>query len=204
MRNAISIAGFPLVGKSTQAAALARILPNIGMVDTGEILRNFDPGQNDFLKQLKTEIDRRMAEGELLESELVQNILGAELDRQYGDSSLSEIEILVFPGSPRKLAEADWLMNTMLPQIGFKLSAVYHLDVPIEELDRRRQLRKGRESEDTAQGFAKRVKKFNSETVPTIDRLDSLGLVVKIDGFRSIEEVTNDIASHLLATTVSL
>ena len=86
------------------------------------------------------------------------------------------------------------------------LDAVILLDVPREESIERLQLRaheQGR-ADDTVEGIAHRLDIYEKETAPILDVYGERGIVDRIDGVGSLDEITERIFAALAARGLGL
>jgi adenylate kinase len=175
-------------GKGTQCN---RIVDNYGVVhlSTGDMFR----AARDEGTELGKQVAPIMSSGGLVSDELtiaiVKERLESEEIRKAG---------FVLDGFPRTPAQAEALIE-MLGEDA--LHAVLNLDVPLEEVTARMEAR-GRE-DDTAEGIAKRLALYDSETVPTIQWFAERDLLVNVDGLGTEDDVTGRIfetVDGLLAT----
>ena len=169
-------------GKGTQCN---RIVEKYGVVhlSTGDMFR----AARDEGTELGQQVAPIMASGGLVSDELtiaiVKERLASEEIQKAG---------FVLDGFPRTPAQAEALVE-MLGQD--QLHAVLNLDVPLDEVTARMTAR-GRE-DDTAEGIAKRLALYDSETVPTIEWFGDRDLLVDIDGLGSEDDVTGRIFKTL-------
>ena len=175
-------------GKGTQCN---RIVENYGVVhlSTGDMFR----AARDEGTELGKQVAPIMSSGGLVSDELtiaiVKERLASEEIRKAG---------FVLDGFPRTPAQAEALLEMLGED---QLHAVLNLDVPLEEVTARMQSR-GRE-DDTAEGIAKRLALYDSETVPTIQWFAERDLLVNVDGLGTEDDVTGRIfetVDGLLAT----
>ena len=103
-------------------------------------------------------------------------------------------------GYPRNTAQVAHL-DEFLSGRGEALDAVILLDVPREESLERLRLRaieQGR-SDDTAEAIENRLDIYEQETAPIIEMYAERGIVDRIDGVGSLDEITERIAAALAA-----
>ncbi len=176
-------------GKGTQGAVVAEAY-GVPVVSTGDIFRaNI---KND------TELGRRVKEitaaGDLvpdaLTGEIVRDRL-SEADAQGG---------FLLDGYPRNGAQvAD--LDAFLSGRGESLDAVILLEVPREESISRLALRAEKEGrdDDTTEAIAHRLDIYESETAPIVDVYSERGVLDRIDGVGTLEEITDRIVEALSA-----
>lgn len=187
MSSRIILIGPPGAGKGTQAARLSEAL-GVPAISTGDIFRaNI---AND------TELGRRVKEitaaGHLVPDELTGEIVR---DRLSEDDAA---EGFLLDGYPRNVAQVAYLDEVLANQ-GTTLDAVILLDVPREESLERLTLRAEKEGrdDDTTDVIAKRLDIYESETAPIIDVYSERGIVDRIDGVGTLDEITSRIHAAL-------
>ena len=167
-------------GKGTQAA---RLVDHYGVahLSTGDMFRAAVANET----ELGRKVGPILAEGGLVSDELtiaiVEERLAADDVQQQG---------FVLDGFPRTTAQAEALVEMLGDD---RLHAVLDLDVPLDEVTARMKAR-GR-GDDTDEGIANRLALYDTETVPVIEWFAERGLVVRIDGLGSEDEVAARIAA---------
>jgi len=204
--------GPPGAGKGTQAE---RISEKFGLkrITPGDILRKeVENGTG-----LGKEVEGYMKRGELVPDEIVLEIIGEELER-VGQG-------FILDGFPRTVAQAKGL-DRILESRRWPLHAVIFLDVPDDEIVRRLSARRVcpscgavynmitsppnnnetcdrcgahlvRRDDDEPETIRKRLRVYTQETAPLIDYYEKKRLLVRIDGARSLDEVTSLIEKAL-------
>ena len=185
------IMGAPGAGKGTQAKFLAS-WGEIPAISTGDILRaNVTRGT-----ELGHHARRYMDAGEYvpdsLTNAMVRNRLG-ESDAGTG---------FVLDGYPRTVAQVAEL-DSVLDAAGHALDAVVVLTIDPDELVQRllRRARIEGRADDTADVINRRQQLYADQTSPLIDVYRDRGLVVAVDGFGEVEEVTRRLLSTLARMT---
>ena len=185
MPSAIVFFGPPGSGKGTQASRLAAAA-GIPQISTGDILRSH-VAKGTPLGAIAKPI---MESGALVPDDLVTKMLGerlAERDAQNG---------AIFDGYPRTVAQARSL-EALLKDAGGRVDAVLFIDVPdlilVDRLLKRATL-EGR-ADDTKETIAERLRVYREKTAPLADLYRQAGLLVTIDGDRSVEEVAADVTA---------
>ncbi|MGO2685003.1 adenylate kinase [Microbacterium sp.] len=181
-------------GKGTQGVRVAEGF-GIPVVSTGDIFRaNIKGG---------TELGRKVsditARGDLVPDELTSEIVR---DRLSQDDAASGF---LLDGYPRNVAQVGHL-DEFLSGRDEALDAVILLDVPREESIARLKLRadeQGR-SDDTEEGIAHRLDIYENETAPILAVYGERGIVDRIDGVGSLDEITERIRSALSARGLTL
>ncbi|MGZ4119391.1 MAG: adenylate kinase [Actinomycetota bacterium] len=209
----VILLGPPGAGKGTQAVRIAERF-GIPHVATGDLLR--------FAVDWETEIGLRAKEfmyaGELVPDEIVLELLRTRLSRP------DAAEGFVLDGFPRNTAQADAL-DGILDEIGRSLDAVISLEVAdeviVERLSSRWScptcgrafnrpadaggtctvdgMRLFQRRDDKPEVVRKRLEIFHAQTKPLIDYYEKRGLLVHVDGFGELDEVSERIAKAMEA-----
>jgi adenylate kinase len=175
--------GAPGSGKGTQAERLARAL-GVPAISTGEMLRQAVARRS----ELGNRVEGVMASGELVDDGLMAEVVGDRLsqpDAAHG---------FLLDGYPRTPRQADTL-DGLLERSRRQLDVVLLLDVPEEVLVRRALLR--RRADDTEDVIRERLRVYRQKTEPLVDRYSGRGLLVRVDGDRTIEEVSESLLTAL-------
>jgi adenylate kinase len=167
--------GPPGAGKGTQAERLVKLL-NIAHVSTGDLLRQAISQETELGKQASG----YMQAGKLVPDELVLQIIGECLkDPKLEPGCL-------FDGFPRNVDQAKSL-DTLLQDRGTPLAMVLELQVDREELVQRLLARK--RPDDTPDTISNRLEVYKNETAPVLEYYEKQGLLRKIDGTGTPDEV---------------
>ena len=102
-------------------------------------------------------------------------------------------DILLFPSSPRKMAEVN-VMDDLANGTHRPLPVPIYLDISEEEA-RRRLLNRGR-NDDTLEVINNRLRNFNEQVLPLVDFYGNR--VVRVDGNGPKEEVNERLMYELL------
>lgn len=155
--------GIAGAGKGTQAKMLVE-RDDYSLISTGDLLRTYATEDQ----------HRRMLEGVLLRDDEIYVMIGKALDK------VSNLQKCVLDGTPRSIAQADWLLKEAAAR-KFEFKAVVHINVS-EEVVRERLLGRGR-SDDTEAGIAKRFEEYRNNTLPILQYLKERGIpVFEVDG----------------------
>jgi adenylate kinase len=195
--------GPPGAGKGTQAA---RLREDFGLthIATGDLLRAHRERETD----LGLRAARYMAEGRLVPDELVTEMIGQEIDETHGGFLLD--------GFPRTPGQADAL-DRVLEERSRPLSAVLLIDVAddvlVERIGGRRLCPDGhvyhvqyepparegvcdidgkplsQRDDDKPETVRKRLDVYHRETAPLVERYEKQGLLHRVDGTKSPDEV---------------
>jgi adenylate kinase len=195
--------GPPGAGKGTQAARLREDF-DLTHIATGDLLR----AHRERETELGLRAARYMAEGRLVPDELVTEMIGEEIDSAQGGFLLD--------GFPRTPGQADAL-DRVLEEHGRPLSAVLLIDVPdnvlVERISGRRLCPDGhvyhvkydpparegvcdidgkpltQREDDKPETVRKRLDVYHRETEPLVERYENQGLLHRVDGTQSPDEV---------------
>ena len=174
------IVGPPGAGKGTQAVRVAEEL-SIPAISTGDIFRANVSGQTELGVLAKSYMDKGEYVPDSVTNDMVRSRL-AEADARDG---------FLLDGYPRTLDQVEAL-DGMLAERGTELDMVLLLVVEQEEVVGRlvaRGAEQGR-SDDTEETIRRRLEVYAEQTAPLIDVYEQRGLVRRVDGMASIDEVT--------------
>lgn len=210
----IVLLGPPGAGKGTQAKNIAKEF-GVPHISTGEMFRKAVAEKTPMGKKA----DEFMQRGLLVPDQIVVGIVEERL-------KLSDCEKgFILDGFPRTVAQAESL-EELLSRQALKLDAAVNIEVPQEELIERFTGRRVCEScgtpyhvkynppkaegicdkcgnklitrpDDNIETVTKRLKVYEKETQPLINFYKDRGLLVDIDGTRSIDEVFTEIINRL-------
>lgn len=163
-------------GKTTQAKLLADYLgiPSLGM---GQVLREMAKENSPQGQSLKEDLDK----GKLADDAIVAKIAReriAEEDCQNG---------FIFDGYPRSLTQIK------LFDPGY--DRVFYLDIS-DTVAEQRLLARGRD-DDTPEIIKERLRIYHQETEPLLEFFEKQGILQKIDGGGTIEEIQERIRQNL-------
>lgn len=203
--NKIIILGPQGSGKGTQAEILSKVL-NIPAVSMGALLRDVVASGSETGRQIKSYLDN----GELVPDEVALDVVKSRLDQP--DATLG----WVLDGFPRVMAQAELFLRFFQP------SHVVLLEIPdsqsIERLSGRVQCDKCRRgfqlkhvppknvgkcdycggnlihrSDDVSEVIKQRLEIYHQETEPVAKMFDDLGILYRVDGSGTIEEVAGQV-----------
>jgi adenylate kinase len=205
--------GPPGAGKGTQAARLREEF-DLTHIATGDLLRAHRERETD----LGLRAARYMVEGRLVPDELVTEMIGEEIDSTRGGFLLD--------GFPRTPGQADAL-DRVLDALGRSLSAVLLIDVPddvlVERISGRRLCPDGhvyhvrydpparegvcdidgkpftQREDDKPETVRKRLDVYHRETEPLVERYEHQGILHRVDGTQSPDEVHEQLRGVLEA-----
>ncbi|HJU97171.1 MAG TPA: adenylate kinase [Jiangellaceae bacterium] len=172
--------GPPGSGKGTQAAVVARQL-SIPAISTGDIFReNVAAGT-----ALGREAKEYMARGHYVPDSVTNQMVSARL------AEADAIGGFILDGYPRTVPQVEFLDEVLAAQ-DVELDRVLLLTVDVEEVVGRLKRRAGAEGrhDDDEQIIRHRLKLFAEQTAPLAAEYERRGLLVRIDGMGTIEEVS--------------
>ena len=169
-------------GKGTQSQ---HIVDTFGVVhvSTGDMLRAAIAEETEMGLAAKAIVDS----GGLVDD---KTMCGIVQDRLAADDVIERGVLL--DGFPRTPTQADRLVEILGCRA---IDAAINLVVPIEEVTAR-MLARGR-VDDTAEGIAKRLDLYESQTRPLLDWFDERQLLITVDGLGGQPEVFDRIRSSL-------
>ena len=213
----IILLGPPGAGKGTQAARLQATRGMIQM-STGDMLREAVASGSPIGLQAKAIMER----GELVSDAIVSALIGERLDRAGGHGA-------IFDGYPRTQAQAEAL-DLLLAERGRSLDHVIELEVDEDEIVRRIVGRYTcatcgapyqdefkqpavsgvcdvcgstefkRRPDDNEQTVRTRMAEYRAKTAPILPYYEQRGLVRRVDGMASVDEVAAQIDAVLDGT----
>ena len=178
-RMRIVLLGAPGSGKGSQAALLVEEL-DLPHISSGELLRSAVKAGTLLGKKAKAVMDR----GELLSDELMLDLIAerlAEDDTRMG---------FILDGYPRNVVQAEAL-DELLERLGQPVDEALQIDVDTEMIIGRiakRAAEEGR-SDDTEAVARKRMEVYAEQTAPVVDYYARKGLLSRVLGEGTIEEV---------------
>ncbi len=187
----IVLLGAPGSGKGTQAAILTQRL-GVPHISTGELLRAAVKAGTELGKKAKSVMDR----GELVSDEIM---LGLIEERLQADDVADGF---ILDGYPRNLAQATAL-DKLLNRIGQPLDIAVQIEVDTEMvIDRiaKRAQEEGR-SDDSEETVRKRMEVYEESTAPVVGHYEEHGLLTRVLGVGTIEEVNQRIVAVLKTET---
>lgn len=174
-------------GKGTQGVRIAETF-GVPVISTGDMFRANIKEGTELGQQVTAILDR----GDLVPDELTSAIVRDRLSQADAASGF------LLDGYPRNTAQVAHL-EEFLSGRGESLDAVILLDVPREESIERLRLRAAEQgrSDDTPEAIAHRLDIYEQETAPILEVYGERGIVDRIDGVGSLDEITERIVSAL-------
>ena len=187
----IILVGPPGAGKGTQAKRLEQAL-GIPQVSTGDLFRYNLKNDTDLGQLARTYMNK----GELVPDEVTVAMVKDRLAREDCANGA------LLDGFPRTIAQAEALDN-LLAEMGAQISIVPHIhveqDILVQRLLKRAEL-EGRE-DDTEEAIRTRMIVYEESTSPLLDFYNERGLVVKVDGDQTMDEVYGQLSSKIAEFT---
>lgn len=180
--------GPPGSGKGTQAAGLAELY-RVPAISTGDIFRANIENETPLGVEVKAIVESGEYVPDTLTNDLVRHRL-EEPDARDG---------FLLDGYPRTLDQVDYL-DRILAERETGLDAVIRLTADIDELVtrlRKRAIERGR-SDDSEEAIRHRQDVFVKQTAPLVDVYAARGLLLRIDGLGTVEEVRGRIVDGLI------
>ena len=173
----IVLLGAPGSGKGTQTDSIIERY-GVATVATGDLLRAEVAAGTELGRRAKPYMDA----GDLVPFDIVLGMI------ENGLQSLAKTNPKGFmmDGFPRDLAQAEAL-DKMLAKLGQPLAKVLFLDVGYEEIVRRL-LGRGR-ADDNEETIRNRLRVFEEKTAPLIDYYTRKGLLSKIKGTGTVDDI---------------
>lgn len=191
MTNAVRllIVGPPGAGKGTQATMIAERY-GIPAISTGDIFRENIKNKTELGKQ----VEQIVSGGSYVPDELTNAIVA---DRLSQDDAADGF---LLDGFPRTVEQVHAL-DQMLSADGGALNAVVLLEADTDEVVARllkRAQEQGR-ADDTEEVIRHRQEVYAEQTEPLISLFDQRGIVLRVDGLGTVEEVSARIEAALVA-----
>jgi len=205
--------GPPGAGKGTQAQKISKKF-GLRWISTGDMLRQAIKDKTELGKQA----EKYMKRGELVPDEIVLGLL---------EQLLSTLNTgFILDGFPRTVPQAEKL-DRMLEAKSLTLDGVVFIDVPDEEIIKRLSARRicpncgavynmiynppkkdeicdicgtplVKRDDDRPETIKKRLKVYRNQTAPLLDYYKTKGILIKIDGIGTPDQITERIEKALL------
>jgi adenylate kinase len=202
-------------GKGTQADKLAEKF-NLEHIETGLIFREIARENSELGKTIKNLNDHK----EMIPDEITVEVLKEFLQKIPSNQGL------ILDSAPRTVGQID-LVEKLLEELGRPIDRAIYIKLPMEESIARISKRYActvcyrhfvidkhikssddpcptcggpimQRGDDTPEGIAKRLKTFYQVTVPVIEHYKEKGILIEVDGHKSVEEVFEDITNKLI------
>jgi len=185
----IVLLGAPGSGKGTQAALMTKEL-GVPHISTGVLLRAAVAAGSELGQKAKTVMDR----GELVSDELMLDLIEERLGQEDAAQGF------ILDGYPRNIAQAEAL-DVLLTRLGKPVEEALQIDVDEEQVVARianRAAQEGR-SDDSEEVVRNRMRVYAEQTAPVVGLYERMGLLTRLLGEGSIEEVFQRIMGVLRA-----
>ena len=177
--------GAPGAGKGTQAERIVKTR-GIPQLSTGDMLRAAVSSGSPLGKRVKDIMDR----GDLVSDAIIEEII---TDRIKAPDCAKGF---ILDGAVRTVVQAE-MIDRVLSGLGRSLDAVILLEVDEEELVNRLKTRIEQakkaglplRADDNVETFRKRQQVYRDQTAPLIPYYEGKGVLKKVDGMGSIDEV---------------
>jgi len=183
----IVLLGAPGSGKGTQAALLAKEL-NLPHISTGELLRSAVKAGTELGLKAKAVIDR----GELVSDEIMLDLLEERLSQKDAQTGF------ILDGYPRNTAQAEAL-DKLLERLIQPVDEALQIDIDVEVVIARiakRAAEEGR-SDDSEEVARNRMHVYAEQTAPVVDYYAHKGVLSRVLGDGTIDEVYQRLMSVL-------
>jgi adenylate kinase len=183
----IVLLGAPGSGKGTQAAKLTGHL-GAPHISTGDLLRAAVEAGSELGRKAKAVMDR----GELVSDDIMLGLIEERL--QHPDAKGG----FILDGYPRNLSRAAAL-DALLERIEKPVDIAVQIDVDTDLVVARiaRRAKEEGRSDDSEETVRKRMQVYQEQTAPVVDFYARKGLLTRVLGEGSIEEVSQRIMAVL-------
>lgn len=184
----IVLLGPPGSGKGTQAAQLKDRL-SVPHISTGDLLRAAVKAGSPLGLKAKAAMDA----GELVSDDLVLGLIEERLGRRPDIASG-----YILDGFPRNLLQAEAL-DQLLERLKQPVEKALELIVDEEQIVTRLARRAAEEgrSDDTEEVVRNRLSVYHQQTAPVTGYYDQRGLLVKVNGIGTIDQINQRLVDAL-------
>ena len=188
----VVLLGAPGSGKGTQAAILTERL-GVPHISTGVLLRSAVEAGTELGRQAKAVMDR----GELVSDDIMLGLIEERLQ------SPDAVDGFILDGYPRNLSQTACL-DVVLARIKKPLDIAIQIDVDTEMVIARIAKRAQEEdrSDDSEDTVRKRMQVYLAQTAPVVGHYAEGGLLTRVLGEGSIDEVNQRIMTVLHAESI--
>lgn len=211
----IIVLGKPGSGKGVQSEILSKKF-SLEHIDMGRTLRDFSQKEGAIGKEIYAIQNVKKT---LVPSRILREVLHLKIGSYRCEQGI------VFDGVPRTMDQEQYLEEA-LQEFGRKIDEVFFIDISEKESIRRisrrwnctecrkilimgKDLKKEgdncpfcqgkaeRRSDDTPEGIKKRLEVFQKETMPVLEYFRKKGILVELNGEKTIEEVSQEILQRI-------
>ena len=185
----IVLFGPPGAGKGTQAERLVDKL-NLKQLSTGDMLRDAIAEGSELGNKAKVIMDR----GELVSDDIILSMI-------QGKIKDSRVDGFIFDGFPRNLEQAkalDEMLNEQNLRLDLVIEIVVNDEILINRIEKRARESQNARSDDNREVLKNRLNVYHQSTEMIKPYYLNQKKIVKIDGTRSIEQVSHDIEGQIL------
>ncbi len=186
MKKLFLIIGAPGSGKTTDAQLIAKNnQDSIAHYSTGDLLRAEVASGSELGKT----IDSFISKGNLVPLEIVIDTIVSAIKN-------SDKDVVLIDGFPRSIEQMEALDKILSKQNDISLESVIEVEVS-EEVARDRVLGRNRGADDNIEVFNNRMKVFTDPLKAIQDFYTSKGVLKKINGERTIEEIVSEMEDFI-------
>lgn len=189
----VMIMGRPGSGKDTQAELLAQRADLFRISTSDVLLAYMEAHAGDPQVQKEQQL---YDNGELMSPPFVLRIV-QERVRDLAERGFEGKRGVIFSGSPRTMFEVEGLYPVLEEIFGHEHIFAFYLEIPAEEGIARIQKRNARELDRGEDKLRVRMREYAERTEPVLAYLEERGVLHRIDGMGTIEEIAERIAEEL-------
>ena len=181
--------GPPGAGKGTQAQKLVNN-HNLEQLSTGDMLREAITEGSELGKKASSIMDR----GELVSDDIILSMIRGKLEKRSNVG-------FIFDGFPRNLEQAkalDKILHELKLSLDLVIEIVVNDEALINRIENRARESKNARSDDNEEVLKNRLNIYHESTEMIKPYYLEQKKLVKIDGMRTIEEVSSDIEHQLI------